>query len=96
MSHKQNDECTDYVMDSISDIVSKVVEDNLDFDRMGAQRDKLLEFESKLGIGPIAASRLLSHSEKVTPYNTYKDWKAERNVMPGAVWVAIDLLLEKQ
>ena len=57
------------------------------------QRDKILEFEAKLGIGPVAAAKLLSHSEKETSYWTYRDWKNERNVMPGSAWVAIDLLL---
>ena len=58
---------------------------------MAAQRDKLLAFEKALGIGPVAASRLLK-----TPYQTYKDWKNERNVMPGSAWVAIDLLLNQK
>ena len=54
---------------------------------MAEQRDKLLEFEKTLGIGPVEAAKRLK-----TPYDTYKCWKNESNVMPGAAYVAIELL----
>ena len=43
--------------------------------------------EKSLGVGPVEMARLLD-----TPYNTYKAWKSNRNVMPGAARVAITLL----
>ena len=46
--------------------------------------------EKKLEVGPVELARLLD-----TPYNTYKAWKSGRNVMPGAAYVAINLLLER-
>lgn len=55
---------------------------------MSKQREKLLEFEEAMGIGPVEAARLLN-----TPYPTLRDWKGERNAMPGAAYVAIDLLI---
>ncbi len=39
---------------------------------MGDQSDKLIEFESRLGIGPVEAAHRLN-----TQYNTYKFWKNE-------------------
>ena len=54
------------------------------------QRKYLLSTEKSLGVGPVELARLLD-----TPYNTYKAWKSGRNVMPGAAYVAINLLLER-
>lgn len=62
---------------------------------MSAQRDKILEAETALGVGPVDLARLLSHPEKETPYMTLKDWKSERSIMPGSAWVAIDLLISR-
>ena len=53
------------------------------------QREKLLEFESELDIGPVAAARKID-----TPYDTYKDWKSGRHKMPGCAWVAIELWID--
>ena len=55
---------------------------------MAAQRDKILEAETKLGVGPVALSRLMN-----TKYDTYKDWKSERSVMPGVAYKCIELLI---
>jgi len=65
----------------------------LESTNMAAQRDKILEAETKLGVGPVGLARLLSHPEKPTSYWTLKEWKAERAVMPGSAWIAIDLLI---
>ncbi len=54
------------------------------------QRKYLKAAEKSLGVGPVEMARLLD-----TPYNTYKAWKSERNVMPGAAYVAIDLLANR-
>lgn len=51
-----------------------------------SQTETLLMFESKLGIGPVAAARKLD-----TPYDTYKDWKSGRHKMPGCAYVALEL-----
>ena len=55
-----------------------------------SQHKYLKAAEKSLGVGPVELARLLD-----TPYNTYKAWKSERNIMPGAAYVAIDLLIEK-
>ena len=51
------------------------------------QTEYLTQSEKSLGVGPVEMARLLD-----TPYNTYKAWKSNRNVMPGAARVAITLL----
>ena len=53
-----------------------------------SQKQTLKDFESALGIGPVAAARKLD-----TPYPTYKAWRSERNKMPGCAYVAINLWL---
>ncbi len=58
--------------------------------RKFGQCNYLISAEKKLGVGPVEMARLLD-----TPYNTYKAWKSERNVMPGAAYVAIDLLTKQ-
>ena len=58
---------------------------------MGDQSDKLIEFESRLGIGPVEAAHRLN-----TQYNTYKFWKNERHVMPGVAYLAIELILAQE
>ena len=62
---------------------------------MGAQRNKILQAEKALKCGPVDLARLLSHKKKETSYGTLKEWKAERAVMPGSAWIAIDLLIDK-
>ena len=54
------------------------------------QRKYLEKAEKQLGLGPIALARELD-----TPYETYKAWKNERNKMPGAAKVAIELLKKR-
>ena len=54
------------------------------------QHKYLEQSEKSLGVGPVEMARLLD-----TPYSTYKAWKSGRNVMPGAAYVAINLLLER-
>jgi len=51
----------------------------------------ILEAEEALGIGPVELARKLA-----TPYDTLKDWKSERTVMPGVVYVAIDFLIYEE
>ena len=53
------------------------------------QRKTILRAEKALDCGPVELARLLH-----TPYDTLKDWKAERTVMPGVAHVAIKLLLQ--
>ena len=62
---------------------------------MGEQRDKILEAEKVLGIGPVELASLLSHPEKETSYWTLRGWKNESAVMPGSAWIAIDFLIAK-
>ena len=57
----------------------------------GDQRRMILEAEEALGIGPVELARKLA-----TPYDTLKDWKSERTVMPGVVYVAIDFLIYEE
>ena len=52
------------------------------------QKQTLQDFETALGIGPVAAARKLD-----TPYPTYKAWRNGRNKMPGCAHVAIELWL---
>jgi len=58
---------------------------------MGEQHDKIVQAEKALNCGPVQLARLLQ-----TPYDTLKDWKSERTVMPGVAYVALELMLEKQ
>ena len=52
------------------------------------QKQTLQDFETALGIGPVAAAARLQ-----TPYAPYKAWRNGRNKMPGVAHVAIELWL---
>jgi DNA-binding transcriptional regulator YiaG len=41
-----------------------------------SQREKILNAEERLGVGPVELARRLG-----APYDTLKDWKSERRVM---------------
>jgi len=55
------------------------------------QHEVILTAESILGVGPVALARMLQ-----TPYTTLRDWKADKVKMPGAAWVAIELLTKNR
>lgn len=55
------------------------------------QHETILAAESALGVGPVALARMLQ-----TPYTTLRDWKADRVKMPGAAWIAIELLIRNK
>ena len=55
---------------------------------MTKQKEKLIEFEQAMRLGPLAAASKLD-----TPYTTYKAWKSGRNKMPGCAYTAINLWL---
>ena len=58
---------------------------------MKSQRKYLERAQRKLNLGPVELARALD-----TNWNTYKAWLYERNPLPGAAKVAIELLIEKE
>ena len=51
-------------------------------------RERLVGAEHSLMLGPLAMARAMGVS-----YDTYKNWKAERNKMPAVATRCVELLL---
>jgi DNA-binding transcriptional regulator YiaG len=52
-------------------------------------RERLVGAEHSLMLGPVAMARAMG-----VPYDTYKNWKSERTVMPAVATRCLDLLIE--
>lgn len=56
-----------------------------------AQRASLLQAEDQLGLGPVAMA-----AEMGVTYDTYKNWRSERNTMPAVAWRCLELVTKSQ
>lgn len=56
---------------------------------MTTQRQKLIDAENQLGVGPTKMA-----AELGVPYDTYKNWRSERRSIPAVGWKCLELVLK--